>query len=138
LEISCGDCMCGLRPPARVGYDFLSDGPAGERSSPLQAYNEILEIPGDDCRGGLRPPARVGYDFLSDGPAGERSSPLQAYNEGWGLAMIVGAVFDRPPGLATLFWGMDRRPDGECWRSLLRPPMLCLSYGGRSQVALTD
>jgi hypothetical protein len=73
--------MCGLRPPARVGYDFLSDGPAGERSSPLQAYNEILEIPCGDCRGGLQPPARVGYDFLSDGPAGERSSPIQAYNE---------------------------------------------------------
>jgi hypothetical protein len=87
-----------------------------------------------DCRGGLRPPARVGYGFLSDGPAGERSSPLQAYNDVLVLARVVGAVFDRQPGLATVFCRMDRRASAA--RPYRHAPGLWVPDGGRPQLAL--
>jgi hypothetical protein len=66
--VSGGTCRGGLRPPARgkcpkrilitrsgFANDIPANEPAGDRRSPLQAYNGVL---GGTCRGGLRPPAR--------------------------------------------------------------------------------
>jgi hypothetical protein len=95
------DCRGGLRPPAGAlpylergsagaynGINYRSS--AGDRRSPLQTYDEVLD-PGEDCRGGLRPPAGAlpylergsagaynGINYRSS--AGDRRSPLQTYD----------------------------------------------------------
>ncbi len=98
----------GLRPPARACYGILGGGQAGDRRSLLRTCNEILGLPCGDCRGGLRPPAVLTTVLWVEDRQATAGRPYGLATEFWGfLAAIVGKVFDLPPVLATVFWGVN-------------------------------
>jgi hypothetical protein len=122
-----GTCRGGLRPPGANAQNAIFEQ-AGDRRSPLQAYNGVL---GGTCRGGLARPGQMpkthincpfwfANDIPANEPAGDRRSPLQAYNGVSGGTCRGGL---RPPargkcpkriliarlGLLTIFPRKDRR-----------------------------